>query len=154
MTSESKSVRKIIIIDPLTLQPIRASQSLPSKGYFKKFSPKIKIKEKERLRDSKLQKLGPCAPGKIRNSITGKCRTIKLKKVTKVCPDNKILKNGRCVRTPEDKIIADKKRLSKLWLKQQFRLLKNIKDNELNKKDMKQLNIIKKLKKNILFKFN
>jgi len=145
--SSTKSVRKIIIIDPLTLQPIKASQSLPSKGYFKKFSPNFKARQVNRLRDSKLKKLGPCAPGKIRNSITGKCRNIKLKKITKICPDNKILKNGRCIRTLEDKLIADKKRLSKLWLKQQFKLIKNLKEYALYKKEKKEWNLIKEIKK-------
>ena len=146
--------RKVVVIDPLTLQPIRASQSLPSKGVFTKFSPKFKAHQKNRLRESYLLKLGECAPGKIRNSITGKCRTIKLKKTTKICPEGKILKNGRCVKTLENKLIADKARLDRLWLRQQMKLMKNINEAELNKKDLKQLNIVKKLNKNILFKFN
>lgn len=145
--SKTPSIRKVIIIDPLTLQPIRGSMSLPSKGHFKKFIPAIQKHTKPRIRESKLKRLPKCPEGKIRNSITGKCRKIKLKKTTKVCPENKILKRGRCVRTLEDKLIADKKRLSKLWLKHQFKLVKQIKEDALLKKEKKEWNLIKKIKK-------
>lgn len=147
---KSESKHKIIVVDPLTLQKVSSNASLPSKNTFIQFKPKIvKTKViKPKIRSSVLVKMGPCKPGFYRHNITGKCRRIK-QKLTKVCPENRILKNGRCIRKPEDKIRYEKMRLEKLWNKHQFQLLKQIRENDQLKKQRKENRLIKKIQENV-----
>lgn len=166
--SKSSVHKKIIVIDPLTLQPISSLKSPISKGNFMKFKVTpypfdLKIKKitslikKKKSKSPQLPKLPlsltknskllkkPCKSGYKRNQITGRCNKIKVVRTIKVCPEGKILKKGRCVKTPENKLKDDKKREEKLWLKHQIQLLNNLKEIAKLKKDKKEFNLMKKL---------
>ena len=121
--------RPLILVDPIGLQPIKTVASLPSKGYYKKFSffnktpivakninnnnninnkaeikmPQRKIKE---VNNSLLLK--ECPSGKIRNPNTGRCIT---KKNLKDCPKGKIRnpKSGSCMTDKTKSQLEEKK---------------------------------------------
>ncbi len=97
----SNTKSHIIVVDPITLQPIVSKASLPSEGYYKKFGKKTPIKiESMNKKDASIPKLfnkKVCSPGKVKSVLTGRC--IKEKSV-KVCPPGKVRNpfTGRCVK--------------------------------------------------------
>lgn len=163
-TNKKSFRKKIVQIDPLTLLPIVANKSPKSRGHYKTFFPtlkkqpstvikkqqstvkkqetKIKLPTLPNKFNSKLLKK-PCPPGKVRNQVTGRCNKINKKKSEKICPEGKILKKGRCVMIPEDKKLADKARLQKLWEKHQKIILKKINEIQQDKQKRKDNKVMK-----------
>jgi hypothetical protein len=97
----SVNKRDIVVVDPITLQPIITKKSLPSEGAYKKLNMailKIESLVKKSSSAPKLFNKKVCSPGKVRSILTGKCIKEKPKKV---CPKGKIMNplTGRCVKT-------------------------------------------------------
>lgn len=129
---EKDNRRKIIVVDPVGLQPITTTNSLSSKGNYKKYTvnsdttfliKKInvtplktlketikKIKNTKKVNPELLKK--PCPEGKIRNVKTGRC----INKPVPL-PKKKVLK-----KQPINKEISSKEKLELNLIK----LLKNI----------------------------
>lgn len=133
---EKDNRRKIIVVDPIGLQPIITTNSLSSKGNYKKYSVnsdttllikkinvtplktlKESIKNTKKVNPELLKK--PCPEGKIRNVKSGRCikKPVPIKKVLKKQPINKELK-----KQPINKEISSKEKLELNLIK----LLKNI----------------------------
>jgi hypothetical protein len=88
--------RRVIIVDPVNLMPIKAVPSKKSEGkyklfnklapaappskneYFNLFKAVVKIAPKKKLSKKKEDK--PCPPGSERNPKTGRCKKIIIKK--------------------------------------------------------------------------
>ena len=89
--------RQIIVVDPITLQPIKSTVSLKSQGNYKKLNS-IKILSSEKKPLPKLFNKKECSPGKIKSVLTGKC--IRDPKLKRSCPIGKVVnpKTGRCIK--------------------------------------------------------
>lgn len=106
--------RKIIIVDPLTLQRISAVKSKKSSGNYNNINKKIvKVKKdtpylKDDLFVKKPKAKKSCPEGKVLNPKTNRCVKIPVKKpkAKKSCPEGKVLnpKTNRCVKIPMKKI--------------------------------------------------
>ena len=81
--------RNIIVIDPISLQAIKAKTPEKTKGKFIDLNKKIKKEDLLKLFHKK-----DCPEGTIRLQSNGKCAK------PKVCPDGKVLnlKTNRCIK--------------------------------------------------------
>ena len=94
----SVNKRGIIVVDPLTLEPISSKRSIPSEGNYKKLNNSIlKIESLVKKDIPVLFNKKVCSPGKVKSILTGRCVKEKPKKV---CPKGKIINplTGRCVK--------------------------------------------------------
>lgn len=81
--------KKIIIIDPITLKPVKSAPPILTKGKFTELNKKVSNTDLLKI----FQK-NSCPEGQIRSPLSGKC--VKPKK----CPEGKVLnpKTNRCVK--------------------------------------------------------
>ena len=106
---ETNTKRQLVVLDPITHQPIKAVPSMASKGEYKKYSLVNEVSNKILFGGQAIKKIPdlfvkkPCPPGKIVNPKTGRCIKEKKKVDTvakKPCPPGKIVnpKTGRCIK--------------------------------------------------------